>query len=208
MAYMRLGDLLIAAGTITRQQLDDALTLQKQTGERLGDVLIENGTITERQLIDALQMCIRDRHLVKLRGKLQHAPALSHAQIARENKEKRCVLELELAAPMPGFERAQRCAVFARVLAPPEGMAALVGRPERAVRLQIQNMVRIGIDQPHHGEQLPQVMQNGSNFAQRRVAARRRLQYARDVYKRQASSPQIQSAASNRLLPPCGQTLT
>ncbi len=56
MAYMRLGDLLIAAGTITRQQLDDALTLQKQTGERLGDVLIENGTITERQLIDALQM--------------------------------------------------------------------------------------------------------------------------------------------------------
>ena len=53
---MRLGDLLIAAGTITKQQLEDALVLQKQTGERLGDVLIENGTITERQLIDALQM--------------------------------------------------------------------------------------------------------------------------------------------------------
>ena len=56
MAYMRLGDLLIAAGTITKQQLDEALVLQKQTGERLGDVLIENGTITERQLIGALQM--------------------------------------------------------------------------------------------------------------------------------------------------------
>ena len=53
---MRLGDLLIAAGTITKQQLDEALVLQKQTGERLGDVLIENGTITERQLIGALQM--------------------------------------------------------------------------------------------------------------------------------------------------------
>ena len=118
-------------------------------------------------------------HLVKLRGKLQHAPALSHAQIARKNKEKRCVLELELAAPMPVFERAQRCAVFTRVLAPPEGVAALVGRPERAVRLQIQNMVRIGIDQPHHGEQLPQVMHRGDGLTQRRVAARRRLQHAR-----------------------------
>ena len=56
MAYMRLGDLLIAAGTITQAQLDEALAIQKQTRARLGDVLIENGIITERQLIDALQM--------------------------------------------------------------------------------------------------------------------------------------------------------
>ncbi len=56
MAYMRLGDLLISAGVINNNQLDDALVLQKQTGQRLGDVLIENNIITERQLIEALQM--------------------------------------------------------------------------------------------------------------------------------------------------------
>lgn len=56
MAYMRLGDLLIAAGVISQSQLTEALSIQKQTRERLGDVLIENGMITEQQLIEALQM--------------------------------------------------------------------------------------------------------------------------------------------------------
>ncbi len=54
--YMRLGDLLISAGAITQQQLDEALQLQKQTGERLGDTLISNHIITEQQLIDVLQL--------------------------------------------------------------------------------------------------------------------------------------------------------
>ena len=56
MAYMRLGDLLIAAGAITQEQLEEALTIQKQKKERLGDVLTESNIITERQLIEALQM--------------------------------------------------------------------------------------------------------------------------------------------------------
>ena len=56
MAYMRLGDLLVAAGKINREQLEEALRLQKQTGQRLGDILIDNHVITEHQLIDALQM--------------------------------------------------------------------------------------------------------------------------------------------------------
>ena len=56
MAYMRLGDLLVASGTITGQQLERALALQKETKQRLGDVLIQNGFITEAQLIDALRV--------------------------------------------------------------------------------------------------------------------------------------------------------
>ncbi len=56
MAYMRLGDLLIAAGTIDQDQLNEALKLQKQTGQRLGDILIDNNIISEHQLIDALQL--------------------------------------------------------------------------------------------------------------------------------------------------------
>ena len=37
MAYMRLGDLLISTGAISREQLEQALELQKGTKQRLGD---------------------------------------------------------------------------------------------------------------------------------------------------------------------------
>lgn len=54
MAYMRLGDLLVSSGSITEEQLNIALDLQKKSRERLGDVLIQSGIITEKQLIDVL----------------------------------------------------------------------------------------------------------------------------------------------------------
>ncbi len=56
MAHMRLGELLIAAGTITQEELERGLALQKGSKQRLGAVLISNGIITEDQLIEALQM--------------------------------------------------------------------------------------------------------------------------------------------------------
>ena len=56
MAYMKLGELLIAAGTITQEELDRGLELQKGTKDRLGDVLIKNQIISEDELIQALQM--------------------------------------------------------------------------------------------------------------------------------------------------------
>ena len=54
--YRRLGELLLAAGTITQEELDRGLELQKTQKGRLGEVLIANGIITEDQLIEALQM--------------------------------------------------------------------------------------------------------------------------------------------------------
>ncbi len=56
MAYKRLGELLVAAGTITEEELERGLALQKGTKERLGTVLIKNEIITESKLIEALQM--------------------------------------------------------------------------------------------------------------------------------------------------------
>ena len=56
MAYKRLGELLVAAGTITEEELARGLALQKDTKERLGTVLISNNIITEEKLIEALQM--------------------------------------------------------------------------------------------------------------------------------------------------------
>ena len=54
--YHRLGDILIAAGLLTQEQLEEGLRLQKGSGKRLGTVLQENGFITESDLIEALQM--------------------------------------------------------------------------------------------------------------------------------------------------------
>ena len=56
MAYMRIGDLLVANELISQEQLDQALELQKTTGERLGTVLTKYGFIQEKQLIEALEM--------------------------------------------------------------------------------------------------------------------------------------------------------
>jgi len=56
MTYTRLGDLLLAAGLISQEQLKTALEKQKTTKNRLGKELIEEGVITESQLIEALQM--------------------------------------------------------------------------------------------------------------------------------------------------------
>ena len=56
MTYTRLGDLLVGSGTITQQQLEEALEEQKKSGKRLGTVLVENHIITEKQLIEALMI--------------------------------------------------------------------------------------------------------------------------------------------------------
>ena len=56
MAYKRLGDLLIAAGTITPEELEIGLERQKKTKERLGAALISAGIITESQFIEALRL--------------------------------------------------------------------------------------------------------------------------------------------------------
>ena len=56
MAYLHLGEMLINAGTITKEQLERGIELQKGTNERLGTVLINNGIITEKQLIEVLRM--------------------------------------------------------------------------------------------------------------------------------------------------------
>ncbi len=56
MAYKRLGELLLAAGAITDEELKQGLTLQKEQKGRLGEVMIKNEIISEDELIRALQM--------------------------------------------------------------------------------------------------------------------------------------------------------
>lgn len=49
-----IGDILIEAGVISQEQLDNALGIQKKTKKRLGEILIDNEWLSERQLAEAL----------------------------------------------------------------------------------------------------------------------------------------------------------
>ena len=50
----RLGELLLEAGALTQEQLEQALIMQKTSKKRLGDVLVEDGFISEPQMLDVL----------------------------------------------------------------------------------------------------------------------------------------------------------
>ena len=50
----KIGELLLKNNVITRQQLDEALAVQKQTGGRIGSILLKQGVITEKQLLQFL----------------------------------------------------------------------------------------------------------------------------------------------------------
>src|SRR5688572_15494018 len=51
---VRLGELLVSAQIITRQQLEDVLVLQKTDGRRIGKLLVEHGIVTETQVTQIL----------------------------------------------------------------------------------------------------------------------------------------------------------
>ena len=55
MKLKRIGEFLVGAGAINEAQLQEALKVQKSTGNRLGDVLLELGYITQKQLNDILE---------------------------------------------------------------------------------------------------------------------------------------------------------
>lgn len=53
-ARVRLGELLVEAQIITRQQLEEVLSLQKQDGRRIGTLLVEAGLVSETQVTQIL----------------------------------------------------------------------------------------------------------------------------------------------------------
>lgn len=53
-ARVRLGELLVDAQIITRQQLEEALSLQQRDGRRIGTLLVEAGLVSETQVTQIL----------------------------------------------------------------------------------------------------------------------------------------------------------
>lgn len=62
----RLGRLLINRGYLSEGQLDEALLLQRETGQRLGEVLITAGWVTDKELHRVLKHQARYRNAAAL----------------------------------------------------------------------------------------------------------------------------------------------
>ncbi|MBI1395479.1 MAG: MSHA biogenesis protein MshE [Betaproteobacteria bacterium] len=56
---IRLGEILLRQGLLTEQQLEQALTAQKESGRRLGRVFVDSGFVTEEQICEALARQLR-----------------------------------------------------------------------------------------------------------------------------------------------------
>jgi hypothetical protein len=83
----RLGNVLVKQGKITRERLEEALGMQKQTLQRLGHILASGSAITTKDLRDALQVQISQIVFRVFRwrdGRYQFTPAES-ADYDREN---------------------------------------------------------------------------------------------------------------------------
>ncbi|QZY56989.1 GspE/PulE family protein [Crassaminicella profunda] len=59
----RLGDLLIDAGFITEEQINEALKIQRSSGKKLGEILIDEGFIQEKQMIEILEFQLGIPHM-------------------------------------------------------------------------------------------------------------------------------------------------
>ncbi len=51
---MKIGEMLVSAGIVTQQQIEEALVLQKQTGQKLGTILVNLGYVSEDVLLSFL----------------------------------------------------------------------------------------------------------------------------------------------------------
>ncbi len=58
----KIGDLLVQAGIITEEQLQDTLN-NKKDGQKIGDALSERGLISEQQLIEVLEFQLGIPHI-------------------------------------------------------------------------------------------------------------------------------------------------
>ena len=83
---IRIGDVLLQAGYINQNELDEALEYQKNNkGIRLGEALIKLGFITEHQQLEALSARLGQRYVKIDRIMVQtEAVAMIPVQLAKK----------------------------------------------------------------------------------------------------------------------------
>jgi MSHA biogenesis protein MshE len=112
---IRIGDLLVDAGEISPDQLDQALGQQKTAGKKVGRILIEMGAITEERLLKVLSKQL-DLPFISLRqfpfnielvNRLEENYARRHKAIVLA--EKGGVLQVGMADPLDIFAYDELC---------------------------------------------------------------------------------------------------
>ncbi len=93
--YLRLGEFLIQEGLITVNQLEKAISVQRQEGGRLGEILIKLGMVKEDQVVAALGKQLNMPYFSLGTGMLKPAmdQGLEHL-IPQDFAFKNCVLPL------------------------------------------------------------------------------------------------------------------
>ncbi len=60
---LKLGELLLYSGKVTKEQLNNALEKQKKDGRKLGEILVEEGYITNNDIIEVLEFQLGIPHV-------------------------------------------------------------------------------------------------------------------------------------------------
>lgn len=60
---LKLGELLLYYGKITKEQLDDALEKQKKSNRKLGEILVDEGYVTESDIVEVLEFQLGFPHV-------------------------------------------------------------------------------------------------------------------------------------------------
>lgn len=90
-ARVLIGELLINARVITREQLDEALALPRPKGRKIGQLLIERGWLTEAQLTQTLSLQLGIPWVSLYH--IDFAPALL-GKVPREVAERHCLIPI------------------------------------------------------------------------------------------------------------------
>ena len=85
--FQKVGDILVYQKIITEEQLQKALTEQKQSKEKLGQILINQKVITEPQLVEAYSQQMGHKHILEndLLALDQQDVGLLSEEFCREN---------------------------------------------------------------------------------------------------------------------------
>lgn len=126
----RLGEILMARGTLTRAQLERTLARQEQARRRLGELLVEAGLCTGGEVEEALAFQAKAKP-----GDPSAAPADEGGDLlvrlvrAVDGARNLAALSEELAAPLPALIDAARTACERRLLTHPLELPSASPRP-------------------------------------------------------------------------------
>jgi type IV pilus assembly protein PilB len=105
--HLKLGEILIKRGLITKEQIDKAISIQQEEGIRIGEALIKLGAISEEDLIEALGKQLAIPYATKSSGLLR--PAVDQGL---EELVPRDFAQKNLVLPLSRNLNSLTCAVF------------------------------------------------------------------------------------------------